>query len=340
MVTARPTLQAKATRSAPAIFQQTDLLSISDLSPYDVHEIFALTSDIKARPGMFSTALKGRQYVMMFEKPSLRTRVTFETGINSLGGHALFMECPGGIESREKAADVARNLERWVQGIVLRTFKHSTVTEMAANANIPVINALTDREHPCQALADYFTLREKFGDLKNVKLAFVGDGNNVAHSLMLTAANLGSHFALATPKGYEPAEYIVQAAHKIAARTGAKIDIGNHPEEAVSGADAIYTDVWASMGQESEAGKREALFRPFQVNSGLMSLAAPHAAFMHCLPAHRGHEVTDEVLDSEQSVVYDEAENRLHVQNAILVLLAGTSKGGTKSAPSIRAGRA
>jgi ornithine carbamoyltransferase len=340
MVTARPALQAKATRSAPAIFQQTDLLSISDLSPYEVHEIFSLTREIKARPALFSTALKGRQYVMMFEKPSLRTRVTFETGINALGGHAMFMECPGGIESREKAADVARNLERWVQGIVLRTFKHSTVTEMAAHANIPVINALTDREHPCQALADYFTLQEKFGDLKKVKLAFVGDGNNVAHSLMLTAANLGGHFALATPKGYEPAKDIVLAASKIAARTGATIDIGNDPQEAVSGADAIYTDVWASMGQESEAGKREALFRPFQVNSALMSLAAPHAVFMHCLPAHRGHEVTDEVLDSPQSVVYDEAENRLHVQNAILVLLAGTSKGGAKSAPAIRAGRA
>src|SRR5512147_1304600 len=227
MVTARPALQAKATRSAPAIFQQTDLLSISDLSPYEVHEIFSLTREIKARPALFSTALKGRQYVMMFEKPSLRTRVTFETGINALGGHAMFMECPGGIESREKAADVARNLERWVQGIVLRTFKHSTVTEMAAHANIPVINALTDREHPCQALADYFTLQEKFGDLQKVKLAFVGDGNNVAHSLMLTAANLGGHFALATPKGYEPAKDIVLAARKIVARTGAKIDIGN-----------------------------------------------------------------------------------------------------------------
>jgi ornithine carbamoyltransferase len=341
MVTARPALQERSkTRSAPAIFQPTDLLSIQDLSPGDVREIFDLTTAIKARPAMFGTALAGRQFVMMFEKPSLRTRVTFEVGINALGGHALFMECPGGIESREKIADVARNLERWVQGIILRTFKHSTVTDMAANANVPVINALTEREHPCQALADYFTLLEKFGDVEKLKVAFVGDGNNVAHSLMLTAANLGGHFALATPKGYEPSREIVQAAKAIAARTGAVIEITNDARAAVSGADAIYTDVWASMGQECEAGQRSKVFRPYQVNSELMSLAAPHAVFMHCLPAHRGDEVTDEVLDSPQSVVYDEAENRLHVQNAIMVLLAGASKGSTKSGEPVTAGRA
>ncbi len=335
MVTARPALQSKALRSAPAIFQQTDLLAIEDLSPYEVHEILALTKAVKAHPGVYGSALKGKQFVLMFEKPSLRTRVTFEVGINSLGGHALFMECPGGMEKREKAADIARNLERWVQGIILRTFKHSTVTEMAAHAGVPVINALTDREHPCQALADFFTLQDKFGDLAKLKVAFVGDGNNVAHSLMLTAAKVGSHFAIATPKGYEPAKDIVEAAKKAATRTGAKIEIGNDPQAAVAGADAIYTDVWASMGQESEAGKREAIFQPFQVNAALMSLAAPHAVFMHCLPAHRGSEVTDEVLDSPQSVVYDEAENRLHVQNAIMVLLAGTNK--PKAAPAGRA---
>jgi ornithine carbamoyltransferase len=340
MVTARPALHERSkVRSAPVIFQPTDLLSIQDLSPGEVREIFDLTKTIKKRPAMFSTALAGRQFVMMFEKPSLRTRVTFEVGINALGGHALFMECPGGIESREKIADVARNLERWVQGIVLRTFKHSTVTEMAANAKVPVINALTDREHPCQALAAYFTLLEKFGDVKSLKVAFVGDGNNVAHSLMLTAASLGGHFALATPKGYEPSKEIVRAANTIAASTGATIEIGYNPHAAVAGADAVYTDVWASMGQECEAGQRSGIFRPYQVNSELMSQAAPHAAFMHCLPAHRGDEVTDEVLDSPQSVVYDEAENRLHVQNAILVLLAGVGKGGAKPASSVGAGR-
>jgi ornithine carbamoyltransferase len=339
MVTARPALQAKATRTAPAIFQQTDLLSIADLSPYEVQEIFALTKTIKQRPALFATALKGRQYVMMFEKPSLRTRVTFEAGINSLGGHALFMECPGGIESRESAADVARNLERWVQGIILRTFKHSTVTSMAENANIPVINALTDLEHPCQALADFFTLFEKFGDLKKLKVAFVGDGNNVANSLLLTAAQLGASFAIATPHGYEPSKNFVNAATKIAKRTGAQIQISNDAQSAVTGADAVYTDVWASMGQESETEKRDGIFRPFQVNAALMSLAAPHAVFMHCLPAHRGAEVTDEVLDSAQSVVYDEAENRLHVQNAILVLLSGSAK-SSKAESTVTAGRA
>ncbi len=339
MVTARPGLTTKALRCAPATFHSTDLLSVQELTSHEVREILDLTKTVKARPGLFSTTLKGKQYVMMFEKPSLRTRVTFEAGINSLGGHALFMECQGGIEKREKAADVARNLERWVQGIILRTFRHSTVTEMAAHANIPVINALTDREHPCQALADFFTLQEKFGDVSKLKVAFVGDGNNVAHSLMLAAAHLGCRFSLAVPAGYDPAKEIVQAAKQITSRTGAKIEISNDPQAAVAGADAVYTDVWASMGQESEAAKRDAVFRPFQVNTALMSLAAPHAVFMHCLPAHRGAEVTDEVLDSPQSVVYDEAENRLHVQNAILVLLAGTNKRG-KRASAVRAARA
>ncbi len=341
MVTARPALHERSKpRMEPAPFQAADLLSIQDLSPSDVEGIFDLTKAIKARPAMFRTALAGKQFVMMFEKPSLRTRVTFEAGINALGGHALFMECPGGIEKREKIADVARNLERWVQGVVLRTFKHSTVTGMAANAGIPVINALTDREHPCQALADYFTLEEKFGEVKKLKLAFVGDGNNVAHSLMLTAANLGGHFAVATPAGYGPAPDLVEAARKIASRTGATIEIGNDPQAAATGADAVYTDVWASMGQESEAEERQAIFLPFQVNAELMAQAAAHAVFMHCLPAHRGDEVTDEVLDSPQSVVYDQAENRLHVQNAILVLLAGAGKGTSKAAGSVRPARA
>jgi ornithine carbamoyltransferase len=320
MATARP---APASDLRPAAFQPTDLLSIQDLSPADVEEIFSLTRQIKASPARFRGTLAGKQFVLIFEKPSLRTRVTFEVGIASLGGHAVFMEQPGGIEKREKAADVARNLERWVDGIVLRTFRHSTVTDMAAHASIPVINALTDREHPCQALADYFTLQEEFGDLRQVKLAFVGDGNNVAHSLMLTAACCGSHIAVATPPGYEPEKGVVKAAAKMAARTGGSIEVMHDWRLAVAGARAIYTDVWASMGQESEAAQRAQLFRPYQVNAAMMAQAAPRAVFMHCLPAHRGDEVTDEVLDSAASVVYDEAENRLHVQNAILVLLAG-----------------
>jgi len=318
MVTTRPAPQAR--------FQQSDLISIADLSPAEVRQIFDLTRALKARPAAFAGALAGKQFVLMFEKPSLRTRVTFEVGVSKLGGHAMFMECPGGIEKREKAADVARNLERWVDGIILRTFKHSTVTDMAANASIPVINGLTDREHPCQALADFFTLQEKFGEVRGRKLAFVGDGNNVAHSLLLTGAALGSRVAVATPPGYEPASDVFIAAQNMARHTGGTVEVTNDAQAAVAGADAVYTDVWASMGQEAEAGQRAAIFRPYQVNGKLMSLAAPHAVFMHCLPAHRGDEVTDQVLDSPQSVVYAQAENRLHAQNAIMVLLCGSAK--------------
>ena len=323
-------------------FQQSDMISISDLSPSEIHEIFNIARMIKSRPAMFSGALAGKQFVLMFEKPSLRTRVTFEVGIRKLGGDAMFMEYPNGIESREKIADVAHNLERWIDGIVLRTFKHSTVTDMALHASVPVINGLTDLEHPCQALADYFTLQEHFGDVRNLKLAFVGDGNNVAHSLMLTAAALGSHFVVATPAGYEPNKAIVKSAQKMAQRTGAIIEVTNDVNAAVREANAVYTDVWASMGQESEAASRDAIFRPYQVNTELMSLASRKAVFMHCLPAHRGDEVTDAVLDSSQSIVFDEAENRMHVQNAIMVLLYNaTSRVSTgKSATSVRPARA
>ncbi len=331
--------------SEPATLQQTDFISISDLSPSEVHEIFDMARMLKSRPSIFRGALAGKQFVLMFEKPSLRTRITFETGIRKLGGQAMFMEYgAGGIEAREKIPDVAHNLERWIDGIILRTFKHSTVTDMAACASVPVINGLTDLEHPCQALADYFTLQEKFGDVRDLKLAFVGDGNNVAHSLMLTAACLGSHFVLATPAGYEPNKNILKAAQKMAARTGGKVEVTHDPQAAVAGADAVYTDVWASMGQESEAAARDAVFRPYQVNRKLMSKAAGDAVFMHCLPAHRGDEVTDDVLDSPQSIVFEEAENRMHVQNAIMVLLYNASRkmglGGPKPAVVTRTARA
>jgi ornithine carbamoyltransferase len=212
-----------------------------------------------------------------------------------------------------------------MDGIVLRTFEHSTVTEMAKNASIPVVNGLSDLEHPCQALADYFTLKEKFGSLTKVKLAYVGDGNNVAHSLLLTAAMLGSKIAIATPAGYEPNHDIVLRACEIASRTGAQIEITSDVAQAVKNANAIYTDVWASMGQEDQAVERKAIFEPYQVNANLMSMAASDAFFMHCLPAHRGDEVTDEVMDSPASIVFDEAENRLHVQKSILLLLMGNS---------------
>ena len=263
---------------------------------------------------------------MFFEKPSLRTRLTFEAGITSLGGHAFFVDQKASrIDAREKLSDIAHNLERWVDGIVLRTFAHSTVTGMAEHASIPVVNALSDLEHPCQALADCLTLQEKFGDLRNVKLAYVGDGNNVAHSLLLAAACLGSTIRVATPEGYCPNTQIVKQAKKIAATTGATIQILSDAHKAVAGADAIYTDAWASMGQESEAAQRKETFSAYQVNDKLFTGAAPSALFMHCLPAHRGEEVTDAVIDSARSVVFDQAENRLHVQKAILMMLLGGS---------------
>jgi ornithine carbamoyltransferase len=260
--------------------------------------------------------------VLFFEKPSLRTRLTFEAGINSLGGSSFFVDqTQSRLGARESLSDVAHNLERWIDGVVLRTFAHETVTEMAQHASIPVINALSELEHPCQAMADMQTLQEHFGDLHNVRLAYVGDGNNVAHSLMLAVASLGASISVGTPAGYEPHADITSAAEKIAAVTGSTVLVTNDPVEAVAGADAVYTDVWASMGQEAEAAQRRKIFMPFQVNQKLFSKAAKHAVFMHCLPAHRGDEVAGSVIDSPRSVVFDQAENRLHIQKAIMVML-------------------
>lgn len=305
-----------------------DLVSIQDLAPSEVEDILELTILIKARPADFRGALAGKQLAMFFEKPSLRTRLTFEAGMASLGGTCFFMDQTGSrIDAREQLSDIAHNLERWVDGIVLRTFEHSTVAGMAEHASIPVVNALSDREHPCQALADYFTLRERFGDVKAIRLAYVGDGNNVAHSLLLTAASLGSSITVATPPAYAPNPEVVTSAREIAASTGACIKVLSDAVAAVQGADAVYTDVWASMGQEHEASQRRAVFVPYQVNEELFALAADHAVFMHCLPAHRGEEVTNAVIDSPQSVVFDQAENRMHVQKAILLLLLGGGMG-------------
>jgi ornithine carbamoyltransferase len=277
---------------------------------------------MKMRPADFRGILAGKQIVLFFEKPSLRTRLTFEAGINSLGGSSFFVDqTQSRLGAREPLCDVAHNLERWIDGIVLRTFAHETVTTMARHACIPVINALSDAEHPCQALADMLTLQQHFGELRGARLAYVGDGNNVAHSLMLAAASLGVSISIGTPKGYEPNPEITEAACEIALASGATVQVVNDPIEAVAGADAVYTDVWASMGQEQEAADRSMVFAPFQVNQKLFSFAAKHAVFMHCLPAHRGDEVTAAVIDSPRSVVFDQAENRLHVQKSILVLL-------------------
>jgi ornithine carbamoyltransferase len=254
--------------------------------------------------------------------------------MSSLGGATFFVDqTHERLDGREKLSDIAHNLERWVDAIVLRTFAQETIAGMAEYASVPVINALSDLEHPCQALADYFTLQERFGDLKNICLAYVGDGNNVAHSLLLTCACLGSTIRVATPAGYGPNAEIVADAREIAEQTGAVIDILSDPHTAVEGVDAVYTDAWASMGQEHEAGKRARIFPPYQMNDELVAGADPHAVFMHCLPAHRGEEITDAVMDSGRSVVFDQAESRLHVQKAILyLLLAGETRLPSRSA--------
>ena len=299
-----------------------DLISIQDFSPDELACALELAASMKARPADFRGVLSGKQIVLFFEKPSLRTRLTFEAGINSLGGSSFFVDqTQSRLGARESLSDVAHNLERWIDGVVLRTFAHETVTAMAMHASIPVINALSEQEHPCQALADMLTLQEHFGDLRGVRLAYVGDGNNVAHSLMLAAASLGASISIGTPAGYEPDPTITETARELAAASGAQVRVSNDPIEAVSGADAVYTDVWASMGQEEETAERQRLFAPYQVNQKLFSHAAKHAVFMHCLPAHRGDEVAAAVIDSPRSVVFDQAENRLHIQKSILVLL-------------------
>ena len=330
-------MERSAIGPVPGVNKPTmrDLVSTRDLSPSEVRSVLDLAAVVKARPSDFRRTLEGKQLVMFFEKPSLRTRLTFEAGMSSLGGTAFFMDQTGGrIDARESLHDIAHNVERWVDVIVLRTFAHSTVEDMAAHASIPVINALSDLEHPCQALADYSVLQERFGNLKNVTLAYIGDGNNVAHSLLLTGAMLGSHVRVATPQGYGPNVAILDVAEEIAQETGATIEVLSDPNQAVAGADAVYTDAWASMGQEHESDARIPIFKPYQVNAKLMAKAASHAVFMHCLPAHRGQEVTDEVMDSSQSVIFDQAEGRLHVQKAILMLLlwGGASRFPVRSA--------
>jgi len=313
-----------APETFPGVFWCPDLISTRDLGPQGVEAVLHLAELMKSRPTVFQRSLAGKQMVMFFEKPSLRTRLTFEAGMASLGGTTMFVDqTQSRLDARETLSDIAHNLERWVDVIVLRTFGQETVEGMARYASVPVINALSDLEHPCQALADYLTLQERFGDLRTICLAYVGDGNNVAHSLMLTSACLGSSIRIATPKGYEPNARIVAEARKIAKQTGARIALLSDPQAAVAGVDAVYTDAWASMGQEHEAEQRAQIFPPYQVNRELMAKAAPNAAFLHCLPAHRGEEVTDEVMDSENSVVFEQAENRLHVQKAILYLLLG-----------------
>ncbi len=297
----------------------TDFLSIRDFTPEQIKKLLEIARTMKANPMGYSAALRGKTLALIFEKPSLRTRVTFDVGIQQLGGFSIYLS-PAEIYlgKRESVFDVAKNLERMVQGIMIRTFAHHIVEDMANHAAIPVINGLTDYSHPCQAMADYLTISEVKGAVKGKKVAFVGDGNNVAHSLMFAGAQLGAHVWVATPKGYEPDRKAIEWATKRAAQTGGSCTITNEPDAAAHNADVIYTDVWASMGQEAEAAKRREIFLPFQVNMKLFAIAKPDAIFMHCLPAHRGDEVTDDVIDHRRSVVFQEAENRLHVQKAIM----------------------
>src|ERR1700675_2427682 len=296
-----------------------DLVTGAEWSPADTRELLHLAAEIKAKPARYANTLRGKFLALIFEKPSLRTRVTFEVGIQSMGGSVVFLDhTQARLGERESIADVARNLERWVQGIVARVYEQRVLEEMAANANIPVINALSDKFHPCQALADFFTLEEKFGALRGFKLAYVGDGNNVCHSLMYLAARLGVHLRVATPPDYLPLPEVVADSKRVAKETRAKIELMTDPREAAAGAQAVYTDAWTSMGFEAEGEVRSAVFAQYQVNADLMALAARDAVFMHCLPAHRGLEVTPEVLDGAQSVVLDQSENRMYVQKAIL----------------------
>ena len=301
-----------------------DFLSIHDLTPYEFHDLLELSEEIKAHPDKFRKALKHQVLAMIFEKPSLRTRMTFEVGMMELGGKAIYLS-PNEIQigKRETAEDVAHNLERWVDGIMYRSFAHGDAVRMAGAAKIPVINALSDRSHPCQGMADIFTLHEHKGGLSKLKLTYVGDGNNVCHSLMLAAAKAGTRMGVAAPKGYEPDPEFVRWSLEDGKDTGFTLQITNDPLEAAAGADAIYTDVWASMGQEAEKEARAKIFAPYQVNAALMATANPEAIFMHCLPAHRGEEVSADVFESPASVVFDQAENRLHVQKAIMLRLMG-----------------
>jgi len=299
-----------------------DFLTIRDFTTEELQHLLDLARDIKAHPEDFADSLKGKALALIFEKPSLRTRVSFDAGIHQLGGFSIYLS-PAEINlgKRESVYDVAKNLERMVQGIMIRTFSHDIVEKMAEWASIPIINGLTDTSHPCQAMADFLTILEHKGRLEGLKLAYVGDSNNVSNSLMFAAARFGTHMAIASPEGYQPKAALLEWTRAEAAKTGSTCLVTPDPVEAVSGADVVYTDAWASMGQEAEAYARKAVFRPYQVNTELFAKAKPDALFMHCLPAHRGEEVTDEVIDSPNSVVFDEAENRLHAQKAIMLEL-------------------
>jgi ornithine carbamoyltransferase len=308
-----------------------DFLSVLDFEPDDLERCLDLAAQVKADRGLgpdapTSKLLAGRHVAMLFEKPSLRTRSTFEIAVHELGGHVVDLKSEAGLGSRETVADVARNLERWVEAVVIRTYRQRLLEEFAqATTRLHVINALTDEEHPCQAIADCLTLRERWGSVRGRTLAFVGDGNNVAVSLAQAAGMLGMHMHVASPERYQLSHAAVQRA-ATAARHGARLRLFTDPADAVAGADAVYTDTWTSMGQEAEADVRRQAFAAYQVNDELMAQAKPDAVFMHCLPAHRGEEVTADVIESRASIVFDQAENRLHCQKALLTMLLSPTR--------------
>ncbi len=301
-----------------------DYLSVDDLSPAELDRVLTMGAETKADPASHRDALSGRSIALIFEKSSTRTRVSFEVGVSQLGGHPLSLSSSDMQLGRgETIEDTGRVLSRYVDAIVLRTFEQERLEVLAHAATVPVINSLSDFEHPCQALADLMTIRERVGHLAGTTLTYVGDGNNVAHSLLLGGAKMGMQVRVATPPGFEPIPQVVHRAQEIAAETGGGAEVFTDAAEAAKGADALYTDVWASMGQEEEAEERALVFRAFQVNEALVELAAPEAVVLHCLPAHRGDEITDDVIDGPRSVVWDQAENRLHTQKALLLFLLG-----------------
>ncbi|MGE5197569.1 MAG: ornithine carbamoyltransferase [Deltaproteobacteria bacterium] len=304
-----------------------DLVSIKDLADGEIEDLFNLTAELKKDRVKFNKTLSGKTLALIFQKPSNRTRVSFAVGMYQLGGYSIYLgpdEINLGV--RESIQDVAKTLSRYVDGIVLRTFAHKNVLEMAKYADVPVINGLSDFSHPCQALADIYTVKEKLRDLQEITFAYIGDGNNVCNSLLYTCAKLGINMNVGAPKGYEPDRKVLEEAKKSSASKNKKINLFSDPAKAAERADVIYTDVWTSMGQEKEAVKRRKIFKDFQINGKLVKLAKKDVMIMHCLPAHRGEEITDEVIDSPNSVVFDQAENRLHVQKAILIKLLGANR--------------
>jgi len=317
----------KRLKSSGAPFKSKDFLSLKEVEPYDLELVFKTAEKMKKTPQNFTGKLKGKTLALLFQKPSIRTRVSFQVGISQLGGHSVYMdpqELPLG--ERESIKDVARVLSRYCDVVVTRTYSHSDVEEFAKYARVPVINGLSDWYHPCQTLADLFTIREKFKSLDKINIAFIGDGNNVLNSLLYGAAKTGANLAIATPRGYEPGEEILRDIKLIAKDSGSKITLSNNPFTAIKNAHAIYTDVWVSMGQEKQKEQRLRDFQPFQLNNAIIGKAPKDAVFMHCLPAHRAEEITDEVIEHPRSVIFDQAENRLHTQKALLYFLLTRKK--------------